>query len=128
MIECMTLHISHRVLDEYYPQCATKKSFLLQILSSTRLHGPTGSFYVLYQFVLRRPLFNAGGKLLPDLVDFYRWLHDEMAYAVTSDDAQKLSIESAISTVIKTYSPSMRDHRRHQFDRVKSECVSLYNG
>ena len=109
------------MLDEYYPQSATKESFLLQLLSSTRLHDPAGPLYVLYQFVLRRPLFNAGGRLLPDLVDFYRWLHEVMAYAVSPEDAQKLSVEVAISTVLKTYSPVMRDQRRKQFDRIKSK-------
>ena len=111
------------MLDSYYPECATKETFLLQLLSSTRLHDPTGPLYVLYQFVLKRPLFNAGGKLLPDLVDFYLWLHEEMAYRVLPDYAQQLSIRVSLSTVLNTYSPTMRDQRHRQFNHVKSEYM-----
>ena len=117
--------ILHRVLDTHYPEFASKKSFLLQILSSTMLHDSTNSLYVLYQFVLRRPLFNAGGRLLPDLIDFYKWLHEEMTYCVTEDNAQKLSIGVAISTVLNSYSPAMRDRRHEQFNRVKCELSYL---
>ena len=109
-----------RVLNAHYPESASKESFLLQILSSTHLHDPTCSPYVLYQFTLRRALFNGGGRLLPDLVNFYQWLHEEMAYTVTADDSQKLSIEECLSIFLNSYSPELRDSRLAQFSRIKS--------
>ena len=114
------------MLDTHYPESASKESFLLQILSSTRLHDSKNSLYVLYQFVLRRPLFNAGGRLLPVLVDFYKWLHEEVAYCVTADDAQRLSIGVAMSTILNSYSPTMRDQQHEQFIHVKSELFNCY--
>ena len=101
------------------------KSFLLQFQSSTRLHNPTCELHVLYQFVLKRPLFNAGGRLLPDLVEFYLWLHEELAYCVLADDAEQLSIGVAMSTVLDSYPPAMRDRQYQKFNSIKSEMFQL---
>lgn len=73
-----------------------------------------------------RPLFNAGGRLLPGLVDFYLWLHEAVAYSVTIEDAQQLTIEVSLSTFLSHYSPAIRDMRLSQFNRIKgtqSTCV-----
>ena len=42
---------------------------------------------MLTQFVLERPQLQAGGRLLPDLVEFYLWLHTQLAYIVSYDKA-----------------------------------------
>ena len=114
-----------RVLEAHYPESASSRSFLLQLFASTSLQEPTCPFYVLYQFILRRPLFNAGGRLLPDLVNFYQWLHEEMSYNVSVETAQDLSISVSLSTFLNSYSPDLRDRRQDQFTRIKSWLFSL---
>ena len=70
-------------VNEVFPVHANPTDFFLQLFSSSFLDEKDGSLYILYQFILHRPKLNAGGMLLPELVWFYRWVHNELNYTVT---------------------------------------------
>ena len=113
------ISILYRTLDNHYPESANSETFLHLILSSTSLHDPHGNLFVLYQFILKRPLLNIGGCLFPDLIDFYQWLHDTLASIVLVETAQQWSIGDSLTTVLKHYSPELAKKRGSQFKRMK---------
>ena len=74
---------------------------------------------MLTQFVLVRPQLQAGGHLLPDLVEFYLWLHSQLAYIVSYDKAAKLKIGTVVKQAVKRYSKDVRTHVEELYERVK---------
>ncbi|XP_065842574.1 uncharacterized protein [Oscarella lobularis] len=49
---------------------------------------------ILKTFVAQRRIFRAGGLLLPDLLDFYNWIHRELAHVLSKDRAAEITVES----------------------------------
>ena len=88
-------------VDEVFPVHANPTDFFLQLFSSSFLDEKDGSLYILYQFILHRPELNAGGMLLPELVQFYRWVHNELNYTVTFDDAKHKNV--TVEEMLKLY-------------------------
>jgi len=60
-------------------------------------------FYVLSRFALTYPRLKAGGALLPDLIEFYQWIHTKLAYQVTKEYAQKNGFEEVITEADQKY-------------------------
>lgn len=114
----LTCTFIHRMLDGHYPELASSKFFLNYILSSTSLHDQTGFHFVLYQFILRRPLLNVGGKLLPGLVSFYQWLHESFTCHLTPQEVQDLTIERFLSSSA-FLKPVVMKKQREQFTNLK---------
>jgi len=109
---------SHSQLDQKCPVFATVKDFLLQLFSSTSLNDPSCPLYVLYQFVLRRPKLNAGGTLLPELVQFYSWLHSELSHIVTLDYARTVTVGGILETYLKRNCPEKEERVLNSFRSV----------
>ena len=95
--------LSHRQMDEVFPVHANPTDFFLQLFSSTTLDKEEGYLYSLYQFILLRPKLNAGGMLLPDLVNFYLWSHNELNYTVTLDDAEKVTVGEMLNLYLEKH-------------------------
>ena len=66
-----------RSLDLCYPQFPTEQDFMHGVLNSGDIqsHSQGGNFYLLGHFAQEWRWLQAGGLLLPDLVEFYWWLH-----------------------------------------------------
>ena len=66
-----------RSLGLSYPHFPTEQDFVHSVLSSgdTQSHSQGGNFYLLGHFAQEWQWLQAGGLLLPDLVEFYHWLH-----------------------------------------------------
>ena len=73
------------------------------ILSSVDIGDAKNKLYVLSKFVLEYPRLQAAGALLPDLLEFYQWIHTELAYLVTRKYAETESIEAVITTAEQKY-------------------------
>ena len=74
------------------------------MLASANLNDVTrNQFYVLSKFALTYPRLKAGGALLPDLIEFYQWIHTELAYLVTKKYAQKNGFEEVITKADQKY-------------------------
>ena len=74
---------------------------------------------MLTQFVLERPKLLAGGHLLPDLVEFYMWLHTQLAYIVSYDMATELKIGQVVDRAVERYSKDFGKHIQGLYERVK---------
>ena len=74
---------------------------------------------MLTQFVLERPQLQAGGRLLPDLMEFYLWLHAQLAYIVSYDKATELKIGQVVERAVERYSKDFGTHIKELYERVK---------
>ena len=89
--------IFSRQLDVKSPVFASATDILLLLFSSTSLGDVECPLYALYQFILRRPKLNAGGVLLPKLVQLYLWLHNELNHTLPLVDASETTVGGVIS-------------------------------
>ena len=105
-------------MDEVFPVHANSTDFFLQLFSSSFLDEEDGSLYILYQFILHRAKLNAGGKLLPELVKFYRWIHNELNYTVTFDDAKlkNVTVEEMLNLYLE----------KHYLGKEKDKIFALF--
>ena len=99
------------------------------MLASVNVSDVThNQFYVLSKFALTYPRLRAGGALLPDLIEFYQWIHRQLAYLVTRNYAQRHGLEEIISKA------DQKDYLFQLYDRVKGlyfitlMCVCIYPG
>ena len=84
-------------LDVKSPVFASAADILLLLFSSTSLDDIKCPLYALYQFILRRPKLNAGGVLLPKLVQLYLWLHNELNHTLPLVDASETTVGGVVS-------------------------------
>ena len=77
--------------------------------------------FVLWLFTLERKKLQMGGTLLPDLVEFYQWIHTELSHLVTYERAEEVSIGKIIDLSAKRYSREYSDHLTGLFKRVESK-------
>ena len=103
-------------MNEVFPVHANPTDFFLQLFSSTILHKDDCPLYSLYQFILLRPKLNAGGMLLPDLVKFYLWSHNELNYTVTLDDAKRVTVGEMLNLYLE----------KHYFGEDKDKIVETF--
>ena len=93
------------------------KALTLGILSKTNSADPRCPDYPLSQFVLQYPRLRLGIDLLPDVVELYQWLHTELTYAVTYDDAAAITLGRLVKVTTK-YIPH---HDMAHYDKLKSK-------
>ena len=105
-------------MDKVFPVHANPTDFFLQLFSSSFIDEKDGSLHILYQFILHRAKLNAGGKLLPELVQFYRWIHNELNYTVTFDDAnlKDVTIEEMLNLYLD----------KHYLGKEKEKIIALF--
>lgn len=56
------------------------------------MHYHQNQTFLLKQFIQDHTILEAGGQLLPILLKFYQWLHKDLAYVITKEDAREHSI------------------------------------
>ena len=66
-----------------------------------------------------RCFLNVQGLLLPDLVEFYQWLHTALAHTVTYERATTLPIGRVINLAAMRYPREMGDHLVALYERLK---------
>ena len=91
------------MLETHFPHFATEEEFLQTMLSSVNASDVKNPHYVLSKFALVYPRLKAGGALLPDLIEFYQWIHTKLAYLVTYNYAQNHGLEEVITKADKKY-------------------------
>ena len=70
----------YRHLELCYPHFPTEQDFIHSVLGSGNIqsHTQDGDLYLLGRFAQEWSRLKAGGKLLPDLLAFYQWLHTSL--------------------------------------------------
>jgi len=74
--------------------------------------------FALHIFTLEYERLQVGGALLPDLVEFYQWIHTHLSHLVTYEKAQKITIGKIISLSAKRYSQELCEHLTSLFKRI----------
>ena len=117
-----------RHLNSRYPWFPDVKALTLAILSKTNNADPLCPEYPLSQFVLQYPRLKMGIDLLSSVVELYQWLHTELTYVVTYDDAAAITL-GRLAKVTTKYLP---DHNVAHYDKLKSKfnhllvmCIAL---
>ena len=106
--------------------------FSQAMLSSIDIGDINNKLYVLSKFALEYPRLEAAGALLPDLLDFYRWIHIELAYRMTHKYAEKHTIQEVISKEDQEYKKITTEKEYVGFEpvqlyeRVKGTNSMLY--
>ena len=69
-----------RRLELHYPQFPLEEDFTHRLLGTGDLqqHSEGGELMLLSRFSMEWPILQAGGLLLPKLVEFYQWLHTQL--------------------------------------------------
>ena len=77
----------NRSLGLCYPHFPTEQDFIHSVLSTGDIYSYTqkGKLYLLGRFAQEWPWLQAGGLLLPDLVEFYQWLHKALGKPALGD-------------------------------------------
>ena len=82
-------------------------------------------------------MLQLGGALLPDLVEFYQWLHIHLSYLVRYERATEMSIGNVISLSAKRYPEEICTNLANLIERIickndsytlsynHSNCISL---
>ena len=66
--------------------------------------------YLIIEFYISHYLSQVGGRLLPDLIQLYQWLHTHLSHLVTRDRAyNKLTIGRVIHLASQRVDPTLKD-------------------
>ena len=107
-------------LGTHYPHFPMEEELSRSILASANVSDFTRNhFYVVSKFALMYPRLKAGGALLPDLIEFYQWIHTELAYMVTKNYAQRHGFEEVITKADQKY-------ERHYFSKLYERVKGVY--
>ena len=80
-----------------------------------------GKFRFLSKFAMEWKRLQVGGALLPDLVEFYTWLHKTLAYMLTREKASSITIGSVITLLEKLDIASGTYDMRKLYERVMKQ-------
>ena len=124
----LNLCFSCRKLEESYPCFADEHSFLMFIMTSTSFCDETGYYYPLYQFLLDRPKLYNVISVLPDMVDFYQWIHQQFPCCFTKEESKLITIGELLRSETYShvgYSAMTRRTRTIQYAKLCGESVLL---
>ena len=96
-------------------------------LSHNELQSPENKHYCLYQFLLRRPQLNAGIKLLPLLVEFYRWVHSHLSFLVNREQSTQLSIGKTLERFLDKNYQGFKNQLMSKFLQLIGKSMILSN-
>ena len=51
---------------------------------------------ILFEFIKKYSYLQSGGDLLPELIQFYQWLHHDVSNLITEDEAKKKSLKAVV--------------------------------
>ena len=112
------INAPYSAIEAHYPHYPSMNEFFQTLMSSPNIAtaAENNELHVLSKFALEYPRLLTAGKLLPDLLELYQWLHSELAYLVTRKYAQNHTIEDVI-TKIDDRHPELK--RFDLYDRVR---------
>lgn len=88
-----------------YPWFPDINALSVAVLSRTDTADPASVMYPLSQYVLQYPRLKMGIDLLPSVVELYQWLHTELTYAITYNEAAAISLGRLAKVTAKHHSP-----------------------
>ena len=75
-----------------------------------------------------RPMLDAGIRILPDLVDFYQWIHTQFPHYLTRKQTESTTVNNLLAVEVSDvgYLPEIRTERTEQFRRICGKSEILY--
>ncbi len=102
-----------------------QNKFLQKILSSTDLGNRNNKLYILYQFILRRNRFNAGGRLLPFMIYCYNFISDKLSFLLTKEKAKNQNMEEVLDDYLSKHLPNSKEDVMNQFRHMTCEMIII---
>ena len=67
-----------------------------------------------------RPILDEGIRILPDLVDFYQWIHTQFPHYLTRKQTETTTVNSLLAVEVSDvgYLEKVRTERTEQFHRI----------
>lgn len=120
----MKYFLQLRKLDAIYPNFPSEQDFIRFILSYGNLEqlSEGGRFCHLAWFVMDLKRLQVGGELLPDLVEFYQWIHTNLSLRVTKQHASSITIRKVIDLAVKNAKGESGKHLRSLYERLRKNC------
>ena len=84
-------------------------------------HSEGGRLRLLLKFVTEWQCLQVGGVLLPPLVELYQWIHTDIAYLLTHEQASHFTIGQLITQAEKKLNKQSKQHIRDTYNKVKQE-------
>ena len=107
-----------RHLELHYPHFPTEQDLMKSVQSCRRRDD---NFAVLIHFSLQWQRLQAGGEILQDLVEFYQWLHNELACLISKKKAFEVKIMTVVNKLASKHNKKMKGHFHDLFKRCKGE-------
>ena len=119
----------YRTLEQHYPHRVTESDYIKSLVNAVEANDCSYThLYALHQFTLEQRRLQVGGALLPDLVEFYQWMHTQLSHLVTYQRAKQITVGNVISLMAKRYSQEHSDYLTKLFKRIigKGNLVYAY--
>ena len=111
-----------RILNQQYPHLATENEYMKSLVAARETHDLNDEhLFVLHRFTLEHDRLQLGGALLPDLVEFYQWIHTHLSHLVTYERAQEITIGDVIKLSAKRYPPKLHERLTSLYHNFSSK-------
>ena len=104
-------------MDDLYPWTLDLKVFRDDL--GGQLTSDSMLLDVLSQFSDEYTFLKAIGAILPSLVEFYQWLHTDLAYMVTVAKAGTVTIQEVVLRATRGYSNELKQHYVELHEKVQ---------
>lgn len=75
--------------------------------------------YLLTIFVGNYKKIDIGERILPRLIEFYQWLHSNLAFQLSHMQAEQLTVKQVIDTVSKHCTPELKKYLQELYKEVR---------
>lgn len=118
---------NYRTLEQHYPHPATENDYMKSLVNATEDNNCSYThLFALNLFTLEQKKLQVGGALLPDLMEFYKWIHTQLSHLMTYERAKQITIGQVINLTAKRYSSEICDHLTSLFKRINSKNKLIY--
>jgi len=107
-----------RMLDQYFPHKITEAEYMKGLVTAKENAENDSYAFALHCFTLGYKRLQLGGALLPDLVEFYLWIHTHLSHLVTYERAQQITIGNIITLSAKRYPEEVCAHLKQLLERL----------
>ena len=116
-----------RILNQQYPHLASENEYMKTLVGAREIHNLNDEhLFLLHHFTLEHDRLQLGGVLLPDLVEFYQWIHTHLSHLLTYERAQKITIGDVIKLSAKRYPPKLHEHLTSLYQNFSSKLLLLF--
>jgi len=83
------------------------------------MHNLDDTYLIALQhFTVEYERLQVGGALLPDLVEFYQWIHTHLSHLVTYEIAKQITIGQVFRLSANRYSKDISEHLTNLLERI----------